>query len=118
MLANKLVEAGRDWSRLPVRQPQSFKLSDYSDTFHHHSSVAFIETLDLKNMTLVCGDSGGILGLTLPLDMPYRFKCLIVMNTALPAGEGGLSEDFLKWHEFLRILEEVSVPSVAGCYCP
>src|SRR5262245_44509608 len=44
--------------------------SDYSFTFHRDMLLGFIERLDLKNITLVCQDWGGVLGLTLPMEMP------------------------------------------------
>lgn len=100
------------------RSDKPVKESDYSYTFHRDSLRAFIEMLDLKNLTLVCGDWGGILGLTLPMDMPNRFKRLIVMNTALPTGNGGLNEDFLRWREFVGQLDDVPVAGVLGVYCP
>lgn len=100
------------------RSDKPVNLADYSYTFYRNSLVAFIEALELWNITLVCGDWGGILGLTLPMDMPERFKRLIVMNTALPVGEGGLHEDFLKWREFVGNLTDVPVPGVLACYCP
>lgn len=41
--------------------------------------------LDLRNITLVCQDWGGMLGLTLVGLHPDRFKSLVVMNTTLAA---------------------------------
>lgn len=35
--------------------------------------IAFIGTLDLRNITLVAQDWGGILGLPLPMDVRERF---------------------------------------------
>lgn len=58
----------------------------YTYNFHRNMLLAFIQDLDLDNMTLVCQDWGGILGLSVPQDMPERFKRLIVMNTAIPTG--------------------------------
>ena len=57
-------------------------------TFHFHRSMLcrFIERLDLRNITLVVQDWGGLLGLTLPMDMPERFSRLLVMNTTLAVG--------------------------------
>ena len=51
-------------------------------------------------MTLVCQDSGGLIGLTIPMDMPSRFSRLIVMNTALGTGDAPLREGFLAWRAF------------------
>jgi len=59
----------------------------YTFNFHRNFLIQFIERLDLKNVTLVCQDWGGLLGLTLPMDMPHRFNRLIIMNTALINGQ-------------------------------
>jgi len=61
--------------------------SVYTFNFHRDFLLAFIRQLDLLNITLVCQDWGGLLGLTLPVDMPERFSRLIVMNTTLATGE-------------------------------
>ena len=58
----------------------------YTFTRHRDSLQAFVRALDLSNITLVCQDWGGILGLTLPMDDPQRFTRLLVMNTALATG--------------------------------
>ncbi len=72
----------------------------YTFTFHRETLARFVEALDLKNITLVCQDWGGLLGLTLPMDMPERFSRLIVMNTALGTGDVPLGEGFLAWRAF------------------
>ena len=58
----------------------------YTYNFHRDMLISFIEHMDLTNITLVCQDWGGILGLSVPQDMPERFSRLIVMNTAIPVG--------------------------------
>lgn len=58
----------------------------YSFHFHRNYMLALIEHLDLKNITLVVQDWGGVLGLTLPMDMKERFNRLLIMNTGLMAG--------------------------------
>jgi haloalkane dehalogenase len=70
-------------------------------TFDRHRDVllAFIEALNLKNITLVVQDWGGIFGLTLPMAMPERFTRLVVMNTAFAVGELP-SEGFRQWRAF------------------
>ncbi|UTW58338.1 alpha/beta fold hydrolase [Kordiimonas sp. SCSIO 12603] len=74
--------------------------ADYTFHFHRNYLLAFIEKLDLKNITLVCQDWGGLLGLTLPFEMPDRFNRLIVMNTTIavgrPAGDG-----FNAWRDYV-----------------
>jgi len=69
---------------------------NYSFKFHRNAVISFIKYLDLKNIALVCQDWGGILGLTLPMEMPDRFTRLLIMNTFLPASESELPPGFLK----------------------
>src|SRR5262249_17379260 len=42
--------------------------------FHRDMLVRLIERLDLRNVTLVVQDWGGLLGLTLPMEMPERYR--------------------------------------------
>ncbi len=72
----------------------------YHFDFHRQTLLAFIDRLDLSNITLVCQDWGGILGLTLPMAMPERFSRLVVMNTAIGSGDYQLSDGFLQWREW------------------
>ncbi len=76
--------------------------SDALYTFHFHRDMmlALISRLDLFNITLVVQDWGGILGLTLPLEMPERFDRLIVMNTAMPVGDS-LGSGFQDWKDYV-----------------
>jgi len=69
-------------------------------TFDKHRAMLmrFIEELDLKNVLLVCQDWGGLLGLTLPHEMPGRFTRLLVMNTGL--GTGQVTEGFRQWRAY------------------
>ncbi|WED20815.1 haloalkane dehalogenase [Vibrio sp. JC009] len=55
----------------------------YTFEFHRNYLIGLIKHLDLNNVTLVVQDWGGLLGLTLPQEMPERFKRLLIMNTGL-----------------------------------
>lgn len=44
----------------------------YGFVFHRNMMLAFIGRLDLRNITLVVQDWGGLLGLTLPMQCPDR----------------------------------------------
>jgi haloalkane dehalogenase len=81
----------------------------YTIEFHRNSLIAFIEALDLKNITLVCQDWGGLIGLTIPYQMPERFKRLIVMNTSFPTGEQSLGAGFEAWKAFNRSQPDMDV---------
>jgi len=78
------------------------KANQHSFEFHRQALLDFIEHLDLKRIVLVVQDWGGILGLTLPMDMPHRFAGLLVMNTALATGTQPLSKGFLSWREWCQ----------------
>ncbi len=65
---------------------------------HRDMLLAFVERLDLQNVMLVCQDWGGLLGLTLPQQMPERYTRLLVMNTGL--GTGQVTEGFRQWRAY------------------
>jgi tRNA(adenine34) deaminase len=71
----------------------------HSFTRHRQILLELVEKLDLKNVVLVVQDWGGLLGLTLPMAAPQRYKGLLVMNTALGTGDVPLSAGFLAWRE-------------------
>lgn len=72
----------------------------YTFTRHREALLAFVRRLDLRDLTLVVQDWGGLLGLTLPPEEPRRFKRLILMNTALATGQGPLGPGFEQWRAF------------------
>lgn len=80
----------------------------YTFSFHRSSLLRFVERLELTGIALVCQDWGGILGLTLPMEMPDRFSRLLVMNTAIPVGEP-VSDGFAIWKEFAGMAPEIPV---------
>ncbi len=80
----------------------------YTFDFHRDSLLRFVERLDLRNVTLVCQDWGGLLGLTLPMDLPERFTRLLVMNTAIGVGEP-ISPGFAAWKGFAAVAPEIPV---------
>lgn len=90
----------------------------YTFDFHRGALLALIEQRDLRNITLVCQDWGGILGLTLPMEMPGRFRRLLVMNTILPTGDLPPGDGFLAWRRFVRDNPEFDIPSLMRRACP
>jgi haloalkane dehalogenase/tRNA(adenine34) deaminase len=86
--------------------------SIYTFDFHRESIVALIEALDLKRVTLVCQDWGGLIGLTIPMDMPHRFGRLLVMNTTLGTGDVPLGEGFLAWRAFSNSKPDMDIAAL------
>ena len=72
----------------------------YSYQMHYDKLVGLIEALDLRRITLVCQDWGGLLGLTIAASHPDRFARLVILNTFLPTGEERLSPAFMGWRAF------------------
>lgn len=88
----------------------------YSFRFHREFLIEFIKKLDLQHVTLVCQDWGGLLGLTLPMEMPERFTRLIVMNTGL--GIGKVNEAFTKWRAFNQVHPDLNVGDLMQKWVP
>lgn len=81
----------------------------YTFEFHRNSLIEFIKRLDLENITLVCQDWGGLLGLTLPMEMSNRFSRLILMNTVLGTGEGVPSPGFKTFRDWVNKTPDMDV---------
>lgn len=70
----------------------------------------FVVGLDLRGITLVCQDWGGLIGLRLLAAMPERFSRLVVANTALPTGDQPMGPAFAAWRAFSQEVD----PFLAG----
>ncbi len=97
VVAPDLVGFGR--SDKPVEQ------SDYTYAAHVAWMTDWLEQLDLTDITLVCQDWGGLIGLRLATAMPERFARLVVANTGLPTGDRPPTEAFLNWQRFSQDVE-------------
>jgi haloalkane dehalogenase len=80
----------------------------YDVPFHRNMMLALIERLDLRNVTLVVQDWGGLIGLTLPMEAPDRYERLLVMNTAFGVGTAP-SPGFLAWRQYAASTPDMAV---------
>lgn len=73
-------------------------------TFSRHRQVLWelVEALELEHVNLVVQDWGGLLGLTLPMAAPARYRGLLVMNTHLATAEEPLPDGFVHWRAMCR----------------
>lgn len=92
------------------RSDKPVHTDDYGFHFHRDFLLRLVERLDLRDVTLVVADWGGVVGLTLPVDHGFRARLtrLIVMNTLLATG-GPPSEAFLQWRELVRTTPDLPV---------
>ncbi|HVT75742.1 MAG TPA: haloalkane dehalogenase [Acidimicrobiales bacterium] len=82
---------------------KSDKLSERSDyTYAKHVAwmSAWLEAVDLNDVTLVCQDWGALIGLRLAAAYPDRFARLVVANGGLPTGDQKATEAFFNWQKF------------------
>jgi haloalkane dehalogenase len=90
-------------------------VADYSFALLRDALVGFIDALDLRRITLVVQDWGGLIGLTVAAQMPERFGRLVIMNTGLPTGEEPMGDAFLRWRAFAeRLGTRLPVGRVVG----
>ena len=83
------------------RSDKPAKRKYYTLARHHDWYCKWLEANNLDNITLVCQDWGGTLGLKLVAKYPERFARVFATNTGLPTGQGG--SKFLKC--WLRLMK-------------
>jgi len=81
----------------------------YSFRMHYETLTDFVETLDLRDVTLVCQDWGGILGLTYAGHEPDRFARLVPMNTGIPSGTQEMPPEWEAVRAFVERVEELPI---------
>jgi len=112
VVAPDLVGFGR--SDKPVRR------EDYTYQRHVDWMRRVLEHLDLRGITLVCQDWGGLIGLRLAAEHPDRFARLVAANTFLPTGDTPAGDAFLAWQKFSQETPEFPVGGIVqgGCVTP
>ena len=115
-LYRKMLPALSEEGRVVVPDFVGFGRSDkyterkeYTYEMHYDSLVAFIEALDLEDITLVCQDWGGILGLPVATEYPERFARLVPMNTGVPSGTQEMPEAWEEFRAFVERVEELPI---------
>lgn len=86
--------------------------------FHRETLLAFVETLDLRNIVLVVQDWGGLIGLTLPMAAPRRYAGLLALNTTLGTGDRPLGDGFLAWRAFSNRGPDLDIARLMQRSCP
>ncbi len=116
-----LVEAGH---RVVVpdlvgfgRSDKPARREDYTYQRHVDWMRAFLETLDLRDITLFGQDWGGLIGLRLAAEHPDRFARIVAANTGLPTGDRSPGEAFLRWQRYSQETPRFHVGGIVkgGC---
>ncbi len=91
------------------RSDKPKKDSFHSFGWHRQVLLELVRHLDLQQVVLVVQDWGGLLGLTLPMEEPWRYRGLLLMNTMLATGDAPLSAGFLGWRDMCERNPEFDV---------
>jgi haloalkane dehalogenase len=113
VIAPDLVGFGR--SDKPARR------EDYSYARHvEWMRQALFDGLDLRDVTLVGQDWGGLIGLRLVAEHGDRFARVVVANTGLPTGDQPMTEAFLAWQRFALETPQLHIGRIVsnGCGAP
>jgi haloalkane dehalogenase len=73
---------------------------DYTYARHVAWMTDWLTQVDARDITLVCQDWGGLIGLRLVAAMPDRFARVVTANTALPTGDRPMGAAFEAWRAF------------------
>ena len=91
---------------------------DYSYSRHvEWTRELLFDVLDLHQITLVCQDWGGLIGLRLVAEHPERFARVVAANTGLPTGHEELGDAFLAWRRFCRDAPELPIGRIIAGGC-
>jgi haloalkane dehalogenase len=96
------------------RSDKPAERGDYTYNRHVEWMQNWLEQMDLKRITLVCQDWGGLIGLRLLAAHPERFARAVVANTGLPTGDFPISKAFLQWRKFSVEVPEFNVGAIVN----
>ena len=100
------------------RSDKPTERADYTYARHvEWMRAALFDALDLRDVTLVCQDWGGLIGLRLVGEHPDRFARVVTANTFLPTGEQPPGKAFLGWQNFSQTVEDFNVGVIVGMGC-
>jgi pimeloyl-ACP methyl ester carboxylesterase len=91
------------------KSDKPIEVTQHTFSWHRQVLLEFVEHLDLRAVNLVVQDWGGLLGMTLPMAVPDRYRGLLVMNTYLATAEEPLPAGFMQWRAMCRDKPDFSI---------
>ena len=93
---------------------------DYTYARHVAWMRGLVEALDLRDITLVCQDWGGLIGLRLAAEAQERFSRIVAANTFLPTGDQRMPDAFFAWRDYSQSTPEFHAGGIVrgGCKRP
>ena len=93
-------------------------VADHSYTRHvEWMRAALFDALDLRDVTLVGQDWGGLIGLRLVAEHPDRFARVVATNTGLPDGRHRLPDPWWRFRDFVVGTPDLPVGFLVGSGC-
>jgi haloalkane dehalogenase len=100
------------------RSDKPASIVDHSYERHVEWIRAFaFDELDLRGVTLVGQDWGGLIGLRLVAEHPDRFARVVAANTGLPTGDQQMPAVWLRFREVVRTAPALSVSRLVQSGC-
>ncbi|MGA5541557.1 haloalkane dehalogenase [Mycobacterium sp. NPDC051198] len=103
------------------RSDKPTRIEDHTYARHVEWMRALVcDVLDLRRVTLVGQDWGGLIGLRLAAENPDRFANIVVANTGLPSGDIPMPEIWWQFRKAIQNLPTIDVGRFveAGCRRP
>ncbi|HEX3398594.1 MAG TPA: haloalkane dehalogenase [Steroidobacteraceae bacterium] len=94
------------------RSDKPSQRSDYTFARHVQWIYAAVARLQLQDITLVCQDWGGLIGLRLVAEHPEWFARVVAANTMLPTGDHPPGDAFLKWQSYSQNVPALAVGGI------
>jgi haloalkane dehalogenase len=82
------------------RSDKPLQIEDYTYDLHVRSIASLVESLDLREVTVVVQDWGGPIGLRVATEMKDRFVRIVALNTGLFASKNWPTPGFMQWRNF------------------
>jgi len=89
----------------------------YSYDRHVEALARLVEELDLRDATIVVHDWGGPIGLRLAAEQPERIARMAMMDTGLFTGHQRMSENWLRFRDFVARTDDVPVSLLVRRAC-
>lgn len=99
------------------RSDKPVETYDYTFARQVQWTTRLVERVELRDVTLVGQDWGGLVGLRLVASDPDRFARVVACNHGFPTGDRQPSEAFLQWLEYSQAVESFPVGEIVSRAC-
>ncbi|CAA9323659.1 MAG: Hydrolase, alpha/beta fold family protein, At1g52510/AT4G12830 homolog, group4 [uncultured Frankineae bacterium] len=100
------------------RSDKPTRVDDYTYARHvEWLRSVLLDALDLTDVTLVCQDWGGLLGLRLVAEHPERFARVCAANTGLPDGSRRMPDVWQRFRDHVVGHEDLRIGSLVASGC-